>query len=87
MRWVVYLVRGFVRPVVAMIPAAGVCYALSALVIAPSWFVFGLEVLAVGGASALMSYYVCLSSQHRLLIIERLRRGPHSAPVAEVVRG
>ena len=87
MKWSDYLVRGLVRPVLAAIPAAGVCYALSVLVIAPSWFVFGAEVLAVGGTSALMSYCVCLSSQQRRFIIERLRRTSQRAPVTEVVGG
>jgi O-antigen/teichoic acid export membrane protein len=84
MRWTEYVVRGFVRPLVAAIPAAGVCYAFSILVVTPSWFLFGLEALAVGVTSVLMSYYVCLSPAQRLLFIDRLR---HKAPVIEAVGG
>jgi O-antigen/teichoic acid export membrane protein len=73
MTWSDYVVRGFLRPVAAAIPAAGLCYTFSTLVVKPSWFVFGFEVLAVGAASALMSYYVCLSREQRLLVVERLR--------------
>ena len=87
MKWSDYLVRGFVRPILAAIPAAGVCYAFSVLVIAPSWIVFGAEVLVLGGTSALMSYCVCLSSQQRRFVIERLRRASQRAPVTEVVGG
>jgi O-antigen/teichoic acid export membrane protein len=83
MTWSDYAFRGFLRPVVAAIPAAGICYAFSILVVKPSWFVFGLEVLAVGAATGLVSYYVCLSPEQRSLVIERLRERGHKTPIAE----
>jgi hypothetical protein len=85
MKWSDYVVKGFVRPIVAAIPAAGLCYAFSIWVAALSWFVFGLEVLAVGVTAAVVSYYVCLSPGQRSLIIERIRKSFHKEEVGNVV--
>lgn len=84
MRWRDYVVRGFVRPLVAAIPAAGACYAFSILVVKPSWLVFGFEVFAVGIVSALVSFYVGLSPEQRLLLIAKVR---HKTTSIEVVGG
>src|ERR1035441_5591055 len=73
MRWSDYVVRGFVRPILAAVPAAGACYAFSILVVSPSWLVFGCEVLAVGLISALVNYYVGLSPEQRSLFVDKLR--------------
>jgi O-antigen/teichoic acid export membrane protein len=83
MTWSDYVIRGFLRPFLAVIPAAGLCYAFSILIVKPSWLVFGLEVLAVGAASGLMSYFVCLSPEQRSLVIERLRERGRKTVIAE----
>jgi O-antigen/teichoic acid export membrane protein len=87
MKWSEYVIKGFVRPIVAAIPAALLCYAFSIWVVALSWFVFGLEVLAVGVTSAVLSYYVCLSPGQRSMIIERIRKSPRREEVSHVVGG
>ena len=84
MRWRDYVVKGFVRPLIAAIPAAGVCYAFSILIATPSWLVFAFEVIAVGLISALLSYYVGLSPAQRTLLIHKLR---HKTAAIEVVAG
>jgi O-antigen/teichoic acid export membrane protein len=84
MRWSDYVVRGFVRPILAAVPAAGACYAFSILVVSPSWLVFGCEVLAVGLISALVNYYVGLSPEQRSLFVDKLR---NKMAAVEVVGG
>jgi O-antigen/teichoic acid export membrane protein len=74
MSWRDYIVKGYVRPVLAAIPGATVCYAASVLVATSSWPVFVLEVLAVGVTSAVAGYFLCLEPALRLAIAKKLGR-------------
>jgi hypothetical protein len=85
MKWSEYIIRGFVRPFVAAVPAAAVCYALSILVEKPSWYVFGFEVIGVGVTSAVMNYYVCLTPEQRTWVVEKVRGLLYKTPHTELV--
>jgi hypothetical protein len=82
MRWRDYVRKGFVRPVIAALPAMALCCAFSHLVVRPAWLTFGLEVAAIAAASALASYYLCLSAEQRASILQTARM----RPVSEMVK-
>lgn len=76
-----YLVRGFVRPVLSVLPVVGLGQAFSMLVTSPSWAIFGGEVAAICGTVAVMGYFLCLNSGHRATAHERVRRVFQRVPV------
>jgi len=69
-----YMIRAFLRPVISVLPAAGLAYAFSVLVMTPSWALFGGEVAAICGTVAVMSYFFCLEPRDRASAQERARR-------------
>jgi O-antigen/teichoic acid export membrane protein len=73
MKWSEYIIRGFVRPVIAASPAAAACYGLSILVERPSWYIFVLEVIGIGLMTAVMNYYVCLTPEQRSWLVEKVQ--------------
>ena len=69
-----YLVRGFVRPVISVLPVAGLAFLFSMLVTTPSWPIFGAEVAVICGIVAAMGYFLCLNSGHRAMAQEKVRQ-------------
>ena len=84
-KWSEYIIRGFVRPVIAASPTAALCYAFSILIDKASWYVFGLEVIAVGVTAAVTNYYVCLTPEQRTWVVEKVRALRYKTPQTEVV--
>jgi len=76
-----YLVRGFVRPVVSVLPVLALAFAFSTFVTNPSWPIFGGEVAAICGTVAIMGYFLCLNSGHRAIAHEKVRRVLQRVPV------
>jgi len=85
MSWSRYLVKGFVRPIIAALPAALLCYAFSIFVLKPSWLVFVLEVIPVGVTSALTSYFICLSPAQRSVATAQFRTPRDQTGAADAV--
>ena len=77
-----YLSRGFVRPVIAVLPAVGLAYVFFITVQAPTWGLFLGEVAAICGVVAVSSYFLCLDPEHRALAHDRVRRVFHKEPLA-----
>ena len=78
MKWRDYLLGGFLPAVAAAIPGAAVCYAVSVLIRASSWPGFVLAVFAVATATAVTSFFGCLSAAQRAIILNRFRRQPQT---------
>ena len=76
-----YLVRAYVRPVVASLPIAGLAYAFSRLVETPSWPLFGCEVMAICAVLACLSYFLCLDSGQRALAAGKVASIFHRQPI------
>jgi len=69
-----YVTRAFVRPVLTVLPALGLCYCFWTLVQRITWAIFGGEVLAICSSVALAGYFLCLESEHRKMVHLRFRR-------------
>jgi O-antigen/teichoic acid export membrane protein len=75
-----YLVRGFVRPVISVLPVVGLAFAFSRLT-TPSWAIFGVEVAVIAGTVAIMGYFLCLNSGHRAMAHKKVRQVLQRVPV------
>ncbi len=84
-----YLLKACLRPVLCAIPVTGLCYALSHSVDNPTKLQFALEVALVCGVFSTLSYFICLTSEQRALILTKvrgvLRRTPEIQEPAEAV--
>jgi O-antigen/teichoic acid export membrane protein len=67
-----YVIDAFVRPFLCALPTAALCYALSVLVVSPSRIGFALEVAAVCGSFAALSYFICLTGDQRTMLAGKL---------------
>ena len=76
-----YLWRGFIRPVISVLPAVGLGYGFYVSVQTPSWRIFGGEVAAICGVVAVVAYFLCLDSEHRAMAQEKIRRVFHKEPL------
>ena len=77
-----YLTRAFVRPVIAVVPAAILAYVFSRRLEAPSWLGFGGEVALICASVAVMAYFFCLEPSHRAFAHEKVRRVFQKEPMA-----
>jgi len=68
-----YALKAWLRPLIAILPVAGLCYALSVTVTTASWPLFAAEVVAVCLLHAVMLFLVCLNSRQRTSILQHLR--------------
>ena len=82
MRWRDYFLKALLRPLVAAVPGAALCFTFSRLVVRPTWAAFGFEVAAIACVSGIASYYLCLSAERRA----RIWQGAQIKPVREWVR-
>lgn len=69
-----YLIRGFVRPVISVLPVVGLGYLFSVQVTTASWALFGGEVAVICGTVAAMAYFLCLEPGHRAKANVKMRR-------------
>jgi O-antigen/teichoic acid export membrane protein len=80
-----YLARGFVRPVIAVLPAVGLGYVFFVMVQTPTWTLFLGEVAAICGLVAVASYFLCLESGQRALAYGKVRQVFHREPLVHEV--
>ena len=79
-----YFFKAWLRPLIAILPVAGCCYALSVAVTTPSWPLFAAEVVAVCLLHAVMLFLVCLDSTQRTSILRKLGMLDREAAMGEV---
>lgn len=79
-----YISRSFVKPLLAAIPGAAVCYGLSITVKATSWGRFAGEVALVCGVFAVTTYLFCLSASEKAKIRQQAQKVLNRRRVAEV---
>lgn len=81
-----YLAKAWFRPILCALPVALICYALAHLIVNPSWAEFGAEVLVVCGAFGILSYFICLTSSEKALVMKKLWRPQGRAADIEEAR-
>lgn len=69
-----YLRRAFVRPILSVLPVAGLAYLFSVYVTRSTWGVFASEVALICATVGAMGYFLCLNPGHRAMAQERVRR-------------
>jgi O-antigen/teichoic acid export membrane protein len=83
MKPVDYFSRTFVKPLLAAIPGAVVCYALSVTVTASSWIRFAGEVAIVCAVFAVTTYLFCLSTSEKAKLRQLAQKVLQRRRVAE----
>jgi O-antigen/teichoic acid export membrane protein len=69
-----YLLKGYLRPCLCAVPAAGLAWVFSTLQSNPTWSGFGAEVVAICILFGTLSYFVCLTTAQRADLVERANR-------------
>jgi O-antigen/teichoic acid export membrane protein len=68
-----YLIKGWLRPVLCVLPAVLLCYGFSTTMVNLSWRIFGMEVLVVAATVAATSYTWCLDAAQKTAVRTKIR--------------
>jgi O-antigen/teichoic acid export membrane protein len=69
-----YIAQAYARPLLSAIPTGALCYVLSTVIHGPSAAVFAGEVLAVCSAYVVLTYFVSLTKDEKMLLEVQLAR-------------